>query len=231
MTMDDQRSQLLAQVAHLVRFHQGLGIDAYPFNEGVKAFLSQRRETSRQATSDLPRLTDRISGCRRCRAAGGPLVGQGDGRSGLMIVGSVATLEEIKAATPFPGGQGELLDRMLQAIGLDRASVYITPLAKCAPSSEEGKTSLVANCLGHLKSEVAVVAPRAILAMGAEAAAALLGRRESITRLRGKFHLFQEVPVMPTFSPDELLRRPELKKGAWIDLQLVQKRLKRRKAG
>ncbi|OWV34430.1 hypothetical protein B5C34_13830 [Pacificimonas flava] len=158
---------------------------------------------------------------RRPRA---PLVfADGNPDSGVMIVGEAPGAEEERQGRPFVGPAGQLLDRMLGAIGLDREQVYITnlslwrPVGNRVPSAQEA-----AELLPVLHRHIALVKPRALLAVGGASAKALLETTSGIMRIRGRWQDIEadghKVPVMPTFHPAYLLREPVQKRLAWRDL-------------
>jgi len=153
-------------------------------------------------------------------------LGVGHPQARLVLVGDFPSLEDEAAAAPFSGKAEELLVKMLKAIGLGLADVYRTTVVKCrplgpgAPSPEQ-----ITACLPLLSRQIAAIAPTVLCAMGPLAAQALLGSTTPLIRLRGKFHDYQGIPLMPTFHPAFLLNKEEMKRATWIDLQLIQARL------
>lgn len=153
------------------------------------------------------------------------IFGCGSPTARLFIVGDLPTPEDEAAGTPFSGEAGELLTRMLKAIGLDRDEVYLTTAVKCRPPGGQDLPVLVKACLPLLIAQVEAVAPKVVCAMGQLTAQALLHTTTPLVRLRGHFHEWQHLPLMPTFHPGFLLKNLEMKKAAWIDLQLIQAKL------
>lgn len=159
-----------------------------------------------------------------------PIFADGDPASGVMIVGQDAAPDDDRTGRPFSGPSGELLDRMLAAIGRDRASVYLTNLylwrsvGGRAPSSEETRLSALI-----LRRHIELVRPRALLLMGGEPAKALLQTETPITKLRGTWAELSlgdvTLPVLPTFNPAYLLQMPALKALAWADLRAFKSRI------
>ncbi|MFZ5774897.1 MAG: uracil-DNA glycosylase [Thermodesulfobacteriota bacterium] len=177
--------------------------------------------------SSLDDLAEQMRGCQRCHLHQGRsqvVVGQGQAGAPLFIVADGPSGEDNQSGLPMSGEPGQLLDRMLGAIGLSRQEVYLTTLTKChgptTPSAEA-----VDACLPFLLDQIASVGPRVICAMGPLTAQKLLHSNQPLSRLRGKFREFKGMPVMATFHPEFLLANPELKKASWVDLQLIQKRL------
>jgi len=120
------------------------------------------------------------------------------------------------------GAAGQLLTRMIEAMGLKRSEVYIANIIKCRPpDNRTPQDDEIATCSPFLVAQLEAIRPRVIVALGAVAAQSLLDTRESITRLRGRPGSFRGIPVMPTYHPAYLLRSPQKKREAWEDLQQV----------
>lgn len=154
----------------------------------------------------------------------------GNPDSGVMIVGEAPGAEEERQGRPFVGPAGQLLDRMLAAIGLDRTRVYIANLSPWRPpANRTPNVGEAAELLPLLHRHIALVGPRMILAVGGTSAKALLQTETGIMRLRGQWHDIQAegraVAVLPTFHPAYLLRQPEQKRLAWQDLLAFRARL------
>jgi DNA polymerase len=126
------------------------------------------------------------------------------------------------------GAAGQLLTRIIQAMGLSRDRVYICNIIKChPPGNRNPEADEIAACLPFLKRQLAVIAPECICALGAVAARTLLETDLPISRLRGRFHQVRGMAVMPTFHPAYLLRNPEQKRAVWEDVQQIMARLER----
>ncbi len=129
---------------------------------------------------------------------------------------------------PFVGRAGELLDKMIEAMGWRRAQVYIANVLMCRPPGNRNpEPDEVEQCRPFLDAKIRAIAPRVIVALGRPAANTLLGTDAPISTLRGKFHDRHGVKVMPTFHPAYLLREPGKKREAWSDLKLVMAELER----
>lgn len=165
------------------------------------------------------------------RRDGAPLVfADGDPESRIMVIGEAPGAEEERQGKPFVGPAGQLLDKMLAAIELDRTSVYITNLSLWRPGANRVPNNQeAAELLPLLLRHIAVVKPRAILAVGGASAKALLQTPSGIMRTRGRWQDIQAedcvAPVMPTFHPAYLLREPSQKRLAWRDLLAFRERL------
>jgi DNA polymerase len=157
---------------------------------------------------------------------------RGNPRASLCFVGEAPGAEEDAQGLPFVGRAGQLLDRMIAAMGLSPdQDVYICNILKCRPpGNRRPEPSEMATCIPYLHEQLALVRPRAIVALGNTAVAALLDTSVGITKLRGQWKLYRgQTLVMPTYHPSYLLRpspqQIEAKRQAWQDLQLVMKEL------
>lgn len=185
-------------------------------------------------TMDWPALRAAVSGCNACglcRSRRHTVFGVGHERAHWMIVGEAPGEQEDQLGEPFVGAAGQLLDRMLSAVGLSRAAgadadparqVFIANVLKCRPPANRNPSpEEVAQCAPFLQRQVALVQPRLILAMGRFAVQALLATDTPIGRLRGQVHRYQGVPTIVTYHPAYLLRNLADKARAWEDLCLA----------
>lgn len=157
---------------------------------------------------------------------------RGNPQATLCFVGEAPGADEDAQGLPFVGRAGQLLDKMIQAMGLDPArDAYICNIIKCRPpGNRRPEPDEVAKCIPFLHEQIAQVDPKAIVALGNTAVAALLGTKLGITKVRGSWKLYRgKIPVMPTYHPSYLLRpgpmQAEAKRQAWEDLQTVMKEL------
>lgn len=153
--------------------------------------------------------------------------GAGNVHADWMIVGEAPGFEEDRKGEPFVGRAGQLLNKMLSAIDLERAQVYITNIVKCRPPDNRNpRSEEIASCDDYLRRQIQMINPKIILALGRIAANALLDSDVSVGRLRGHVHYYQEseLPIVVTYHPAYLLRSPQHKRAAWEDLQLARNR-------
>lgn len=169
--------------------------------------------------------------CTRCKLSSSRrsiVFGVGAEDAPLMFVGEAPGEQEDLRGEPFVGRAGELLDKMIEAMGWSRSSVYIANTLKCRPPGNRNpQPDELSMCSPFLNAQIAAIAPRIIVALGRPAANQLLGTDAPISALRGKFHERQGARVMPTFHPAYLLREPDRKREAWEDLKLVIAELQR----
>ena len=245
-TPDDELLQLVGQLRHQLVRHAGQGAWAAPgaptarhrteivadatppevplevFDEAAVVPLGRRT---------LAQIREDVGDCQRCKlhtTRRSIVFGVGAEDAPLMFVGEAPGEQEDKRGEPFVGPAGELLDKMIEAMGWSRQQVYIANTLMCRPPGNRNpQPDELERCMPFLKSKIASIGPRIIVALGRPAANQLLGTDAPISTLRGKFHDRHGVKVMPTFHPAYLLREPAKKREAWDDLKLVMAELDR----
>ena len=194
-----------------------------------------RAEALAEAAPDLAALKAAIAafdGSPLKETATNLVFGEGVAESGLMLIGEAPGADEDRAGRPFVGASGQLLDRMFASVGLSRESnFYITNILPWRPPGNRTPTDAeVALFLPFLRREVALVRPKRLVLVGGVAAKGLIGGKEGITRLRGRWHEVEipglgRIPALPTLHPAYLLRSPASKRDAWADLLLLRRTL------
>jgi uracil-DNA glycosylase family 4 len=168
--------------------------------------------------------------CTQCRLQHGRthvVFGVGNPHAELMFAGEAPGRDEDLQGEPFVGRAGQLLTRIIEAIGMKRQEVYIANVVKCRPPNNRNpEADEIARCEPYLVRQIELVKPRIIVALGTFAAQTLLKTKQPISQLRGRFHTYQGVKLMPTFHPAFLLRNPERKRAVWEDMQAVQRELR-----
>jgi DNA polymerase len=182
-------------------------------------------DTPEERARSLVALGAELSACPRCRLATTRtkvVYGVGSPQAELMFVGEAPGADEDRQGEPFVGRAGQLLDQIIAAIGLRRSDVYIANVLKCRPPGNRNPApDEVAECAPFLFRQIDYIRPRVLVALGKFAMQTLLGSDAPISRLRGRFHEFQGIPVMPTYHPAYLLRNPEAKRPVWEDMKKV----------
>jgi DNA polymerase len=182
-------------------------------------------------SEELLAVRDALGECTRCKLAGGRtrlVFGVGNPRAELMFVGEGPGADEDLQGEPFVGRAGQLLTKMIEAMGFRREDVYIANVVKCRPPGNRNpEPDEMESCEPFLRRQIAAVRPKVIVALGKIAAQTLLRDTTPISRLRGRWFTYEGVRLMPTFHPAYLLRSPDEKKKAWEDLQVVMKELGR----
>lgn len=179
----------------------------------------------------LDRIRDILGDCRRCKLCQGRstlVFGQGAPEPPVLFVGEGPGAEEDRTGLAFVGAAGELLTRMIAAMGLSREQVYICNVVKCRPpGNRTPDPDEIGTCAPFLRAQVQALRPKIIVALGRTPAQYLLRTAAPITRIRGTFGSWEGIPVMPTFHPAYLLRTPSAKRQVWEDLKRVMAELKK----
>jgi DNA polymerase len=168
-----------------------------------------------------------VRGCTKCRLCEGrtqTVFGEGDVDARVMFIGEGPGRTEDETGRPFVGRAGELLTKMIGAMGLSREQVYIANVVKCRPP--ENRTPApdeVATCTPYLERQLQIIRPKAIVTLGLPASRYLLNSTLSMGKLRGQWQAWRGIPVMPTFHPSYVLRvyTPETRAAVWSDLKQV----------
>jgi DNA polymerase len=177
----------------------------------------------------LEAVRDELGECTRCklhRTRTHIVFGVGSPEARLMFVGEAPGEDEDLQGFPFVGKAGQLLTKMIEAMGLRREDVYICNTVKCRPPNNRNpEPDELLACEPFLRGQLGAVKPEVIVTLGKFAAQSLLRESTPITRLRGQWREYEGVPVMPTFHPAYLLRSPAEKGRVWEDLKQVMKKL------
>jgi uracil-DNA glycosylase len=210
-------------------------LDAVPWAAPVSSLLQETNPDvaalARISPGDgaLAQVAEILGDCQRCglcRSRKNIVFGVGNPTPRLMFIGEGPGADEDTQGIPFVGKAGQLLTKMIGAMGLTRDDVYIANVVKCRPpDNREPAPDEVAACLPFLQAQVRVAQPEVIVTLGRTALQGLTGKRGGIMSLRGNWLKYNEMDVMPTFHPSYLLREESAKAAAWADLQLVMKRL------
>jgi len=179
----------------------------------------------------LEAVREALGDCRRCRLCEQRtriVFGDGNPHAELLFVGEGPGAEEDRRGLPFVGRAGELLTAMIEkGLGIPRSDAYICNIVKCRPPGNRTPLADEANtCRPFLDGQIAAVRPRVIVALGKPATSLLLGREVAITRLRGTWHEYRGIPLMPTFHPAYVLRQytEANRRAVWTDLKAAQTR-------
>ncbi len=210
---------------------------AIPVTESESSDLSSRAARS-AAPRDIPRaqalqlLREEIGDCTRCPLAfqgrHNIVFGDGDPHTRLMFVGEGPGADEDAHGLPFVGRAGQLLNNMINAMGLQREQVYIANIVKCRPpQNRTPEPEEASTCSTFLFRQIEIIQPEVIVALGSTAATYLLDpkSKSSLASLRGRIHMAHNSKLIVTYHPAYLLRDPRQKKEAWIDLQIAMREL------
>jgi uracil-DNA glycosylase len=179
----------------------------------------------------LALVREELGDCKRCKLAPSRqnlVFGVGNPEANLVFVGEAPGADEDAQGEPFVGKAGQLLTKMIEAMGYTRGEVYICNVLKCRPPGNRNpEPDEVAACEPFLKKQLGAIRPRMIVALGKFAAQCLLRSDAPISRLRGSWKEYEGIPLMPTYHPAFLLRTPSAKREVWADLQEVMRELDR----
>ncbi|MBA2662793.1 MAG: hypothetical protein H0U74_10890 [Bradymonadaceae bacterium] len=187
------------------------------------------RGAAMSAPEKLDFLKNYLANCQRCALHQGRtnvVFGAGSAVARLMFIGEGPSSQDDKLGEPFVGESGELLNRMIVAMGFKREEVYLTNMVKCRPLENRNPGSdEIQQCSTYLIKQIEAIDPEIIVTLGQSAAQTLLQSDEDLGQLRGRWYQWRLTPLMATYHPESLLRNESLKRAAWSDLQLVMARL------
>ncbi len=179
---------------------------------------------------DLKDYMSKFKGCELYKSATNMVFSDGDKSSEIMLIGEAPGHDEDIQGKPFVGRSGKLLNKMLEAIGLSRDTVYIANIVPWRPPNNRRPTEEEINiCLPFIRKHIELIAPKVLMLLGSTATYALLRNKEGITKIRGKWVDMEfgklKVPTLPSFHPAFLLRQPAQKKYSWEDLKMLKKKI------
>ncbi len=182
-------------------------------------------------TENFEDLFKKAIQCNRChlrKSCKGVVMGEGNLTKKIMFIGEGPGANEDKLSRPFVGRAGKLLDKIFQAVGINRESVYLTNIIKCRPPGNRvPNRSEYESCAPILMAEIKIIEPKVIIPLGSTALKYLLDQDGSITRQRGKWVKRGKYYFLPTFHPAYLLRNKSMKKFSWKDFKMIKKSIER----
>jgi len=206
-----------------------LGLDALPkplTTEGdvepADDLVPSVEETPEEILQTLERQVLDCRGCALCEGRNKVVFGSGHPNADIMFVGEAPGADEDRQGLPFVGAAGQLLTKMIEAMGLSRDDVYIANVIKCRPpNNRDPLPEEISQCEPYLKEQIRLVSPMVICTLGRFAAQTLLKTTDSMGRLRGQVFDYEGVKLVPTYHPAALLRNAQWKRPTWEDLKLV----------
>lgn len=197
--------------------------------------VQKKNIQTKNAEQKMEDLKKEICACKKCELGKHRLnavCGSGDPYANIMFVGEGPGFQEDHEGQPFIGKAGNLLTKIIEAMGYKRETVYIANIVKCHPMKNPENPELKGNdrpptpeemqtCQPYLDEQIKIISPKVIITLGASSTRALLKSDDVISNLRGKFSQYMGIPVMPTYHPAALLRNPKLKIDVWHDMQKV----------
>ncbi len=208
--------EIIGDLKHYIAYQKSLGTEFLP---GAAKKIPHHQST-------LTDVRRELGECKRCKlnlTRRHIVFGEGSEKARLVFIGEAPGEDEDRQARPFVGKAGQLLTRIINAIGLRREEVYITNIIKCRPPHNRNpQRDEIATCEPFLDKQLEIIKPTIICALGTFAAQTLLKTDEKISQLRGRFYGYRGIKVMPTYHPAFLLRNPYKKKEAWEDIKKIQ---------
>ncbi len=240
MNPKDELRELIEHTAEHLRYFRDLGvthIGEAPQTEMPKKKIeltslfgsAESVKVEEQYTGEtLEDIRRDLGDCRRCKlwsTRKNIVFGEGNPKAGLMFVGEGPGADEDASGRPFVGRAGQLLTKMIEAMGFKREEVYIANTVKSRPpDNRTPEKEELETCIPFLFRQIAAIRPKVIVALGNPAQQSLLDTKIGITRMRGEFHDYPRISgikVMPTYHPAYLLRSPDKKRETWEDLKMV----------
>ena len=224
------KNKVLSRLYSAVELYRELGFEYLPLKkEDVEGFLKKNAAHKTYPAPQLKALRDKIGECKRCKLSenrNNVVFGEGSPSADIMFIGEGPGREEDLQARPFVGAAGKLLTNLIVKLGLKREDVYIANIIKCRPPNNRNpEDDEVASCRPFVEEQIGIIKPKVIVCLGRIAAQALLKVKTPISRMRGNFFKYSDIPVMPTFHPAYLLRNPKDKRLTWDDMHQVLKKL------
>ena len=193
--------------------------------EQIQLGFTELLEPQPFADFDLEKLRDEALGCTRCelhQTRKTVVFGTGNESADLMFVGEAPGADEDQSGEAFVGRAGQLLTKIIEAMELTRDEVYIANVIKCRPPGNRNPSSFeIETCEPFLQKQIELIKPKVICALGTFAAQTLLRTNQRISILRGRFHDYHGVKLMPTYHPAYLLRNPHGKRDVWEDMKKI----------
>jgi len=251
--MSDELSDLARDVAAYARYLRDMGVEHVGGGMEVRASIAAqprgedpmpRKEESAPSLFEAPpaevapavvetleEIRANLGDCTRCKLSEtrrNIVFGEGSATARLMFVGEGPGADEDASGRPFVGAAGQLLDKIIAAIGYKREDVYIANVVKCRPpGNRKPEKDEAGTCEPFLFRQIASIKPKVIVCLGATAMESLLGLKGGITRLRGQWYDYKDIKVMATFHPAYLLRDATKKREVWEDMKLVKAELEK----
>jgi len=219
----------LEELCETFRFFSQIGCHGFDCSKESLNIMESWGHKQAYSPESLEEIRADLGECRRCRLSQSRkhiVFGSGDPHARLVFVGEGPGYDEDQKGEPFIGAAGRLLTKIIEAIKYTREQVYICNIIKCRPPGNRNPhPDEIEACLPFLKRQLAAIKPDVICALGTFAAQALLDTSLPISKLKGRFHEYDGIRVLPTYHPAYLLRNPGKKRDVWEDMQKLMKAL------
>jgi len=219
--------QTILEIDNSLRFLAANGYRGFACNGHSLEKLEKWGKKRESFPETLASIHADLGDCQRCKLArerNHIVFGDGNPKAKLVFIGEGPGFEEDRKGQPFVGAAGQLLTRIIDAIKLSRDLVYICNIIKCRPPGNRNpEPDEIKTCFPFLERQISTIKPDYIIALGTFAAQTLLGTATPISRLRGRFHDYKGIKVVPTYHPAYLLRNPDKKRDVWEDMKMLMK--------
>jgi DNA polymerase len=217
--------EIVHHMKNMLYSYREMGFDPPPLSPPALAYLGKHSP----GIASLEDLRRHVGNCKRCGLSEHRkhlVFGEGSPQARLVFVGEGPGREEDLEGRPFVGEAGKLLTRIIHAMGLSREEVYICNVVKCRPpGNRDPRPEEIEMCLPFLNDQLHLIRPQVICTLGRIAAQVLLQAEIKITRDRGKWSSYGDIPLMPTYHPAYLIRNPSEKRPVWEDIQQIMKHM------
>lgn len=221
--------EITDEIIHSLRALSEMGWRGFECSEESLGTLSRWEQMDTDMSETLKDIEENLGDCRRCRLSEertNIVFGAGNPKAQLVFVGEAPGYDEDRRGEPFVGRAGQLLTKIVQAMGLEREQVYICNIVKCRPPGNRNPMSdEIGTCSPFLERQLLSIKPDFICALGTFAAQTLLKSTVPISRLRGQLHDYMGIGLMPTYHPAYLLRNAGKKRDVWEDMQKLMKEM------
>lgn len=221
----DRLGSIAGELERHIELQKRLGTEFVPGRKTVREMESVQPESGPDKAESIEELRREALACQRCTLAQtrtSLVFGAGSPYAELMFIGEAPGYHEDQQGIPFVGPAGQLLTKIIRAIGLTREQVYIANILKCRPPQNRNPSAEeTISCTPYLMRQIDIISPRVIVALGGVAAKKLLKTERPTGQLRGEFHDFKNTKLMVTYHPAYLLRNPSDKRKTWEDMKKV----------
>jgi len=220
----DEYLRIVSTVKSYVEDQVEMGFSEAPASKqsGANGESDSASSALYESMEDIRNAVENCQLCPLCETRNNVVFGDGSEDAKLVFVGEAPGSDEDRQGKPFVGRSGQKLTQIIEAMGLSRSDVYITNVLKCRPPGNRNPMpDEIRACEPYLIAQLQLIEPRVICALGTFAAQTLLRSDRRISRLRGQFHVYQGIKLMPTYHPAYILRNPKFKRDVWNDVQMI----------
>ncbi len=229
-TINSDLRDVIDSVRAYIELDRASGISEFFVDQKNSDDVQLKAYSLKLTSNDLDSLKTEISNCKRCslhKTRHNTVLGAGSPKAELMFIGEAPGEDEDLQGFPFVGRAGQLLTKIIEAMGFKRSDVYIANILKCRPPNNRPPLpNEIEECEDILKKQIDIIKPKIICTLGKFASQTLLRTETTISALRGNFKEYNGIKLMPTFHPAYLLRNPADKKLVWLDMKKIMKELK-----